>query len=233
MDGPIAAIANCASIIALQPADVIKTNYVVGSKSAKQIIVDIWNRGRLRAFYAGLAPNLISYPIFWATYFAALQKMDENWPAKHFVASVIGSTVANPFFVIKTRMQSSGEGIAKVCAAANKSGAKTYFKGLAGTYFGNIQFAAQFMIYDRLRARNYGDFAASFVAKFASAAVFYPFDIARTLQRNSDAGMTLRQTFAELWRGGNFYRGFWLYGMMSFARFYFTISLMNLMRREL
>ena len=136
MDGLIGLVSNVFSTILTHPIDVVKTNYqlVENSKNSKNsknknqsmnsIIKEIKNTRGVRGFYIGLLPNLSAYPIFWCTFFASNQIMNRYVSEKivsneygdkfikSYAAGLIGSSLTNPIFVIKTRMQdSNNEGV--------------------------------------------------------------------------------------------------------------------------
>src|SRR5579871_1323593 len=121
MDGVYGFVSNLASIALTHPIDVVKTNYqlhqfnMLGKPNTMNVIKNILKTRGVTGFYAGITPNLTTYPIFWSVYFAASQTFNNNrvvlfnnvYADKFFttyLASMIGSTLTNPLFVIKTRM---------------------------------------------------------------------------------------------------------------------------------
>jgi len=116
--GALAAILMC-------PLDVVKTRQQVqapGARSVWDTVLHVAKEEGARGFYRGLAPSLLTVPLFWGVYFpiygAVKAKLSyatsersgaAAWQhAHHVIAAVIAGaasdTVTNPLWVVRTRM---------------------------------------------------------------------------------------------------------------------------------
>lgn len=248
MDGVFGLIANVISTALTHPIDVIKTNFQLAqtrnvlenskNSNVKNIVRDVYQTRGFRGFLTGITPNLFTYPVFWAFYFASDQiirgkdnrKIVENNFLDEFVksysAGLLGSCLTNPLFVLKIRMQDSNRGnttsLFKMIKQTNALGYQIYFKGLGSTYLNNLKLAIQFPLYKILKDKTDSVVLSSFIAKVASSSFAYPFDLIRVHQRNSDSNLSTFKVGRELFNKNGFlgmYRGVFLYNAVSVPNF--------------
>eukprot|EP00041_Stephanoeca_diplocostata_P006558 m.88392 g.88392 ORF g.88392 m.88392 type:complete len:340 (+) comp16430_c0_seq8:271-1290(+) len=129
------------------------------------------------ALYSGLAPGLITVPMFWASYFPVYEAIKQRFShdeslgmtrapawAIHAGSSVLAGGMAdvltNPLWVIRTRLQTNalrGEasGCSSMVAEARRmyaaEGGRAFFKGLKATLLGLSHTALQFPIYEHIK----------------------------------------------------------------------------------
>lgn len=237
MEGLIALAANVASTTVLQPIDVIKTNYQVESSNrtpiaslARRIYADHGARG----FFRGLGPQLSTYPIFWSIYFQTKSmkvdltgnKIADN-AVKSYGASVVASALANPLFVVKTRLQTFESNVRPSILGMMKrlhteGGYSPFFRGLPATIANNTKLAIQFPMYDVLKEDyGYSSFTSSLVSKLSTSSLFYPLDLVRVQQRNA-SGLSSMEILKSIYSSQGvrgFYRGLLLYNAVSTPSF--------------
>jgi solute carrier family 25 (mitochondrial folate transporter), member 32 len=245
----------------IYPMEVIKTNYQVSrySKqnfSAIQIVKNIWKQDKFKGFYRGLSPHLMTQPMFYGIYFQS-NKFKHLLPSTNniigdkfiasFTAGMIASTVSNPFFVIRTRFQTSAIGQrAPNISIYNvykdiykKEGLIGLQKGLPSTLFNNSKLVIQFPLYDYLKERTDNIFLSSFTAKIISNTIFYPFDLIRTNQRNSKVKLNIMQTAKHIYQNSNpgisrymgFYRGALIYNSISIPNFVLLMFILEQLKK--
>lgn len=219
------------------PVDVVKTQYQVSKLPVKNIVSNIIKTDGVYGFYRGLPPHLMTYPIFWGVYFQTDKyKLNisnhqyVNKVASSLFASTVASTVANPLFVIKTRLQTenlkSTKSITTYSGMVRNiyrfEGVPGYFKGLYSTVLGNSKLAIQFPLYDYINEKTGSVVVSSLLAKTVSSTILYPTDLIRVQQRDSIKKMTIvdisKTIFKERGISG-FYRGCLLYNMVSVPNF--------------
>lgn len=180
--------------------------------------------------YAGYGAHALCYPTFWSTYFfttECIRRIDKSPDARTWqhscatalVSSLAGSTVSNPFFVVKTRMQTAAYGngglagvsflqVARGIYYSNSSFAKKSVKPFAAGWFAtqitNSKLILQMPLYELIVGRNKDSVAsattiatAATASKIATSTLFYPLDLVRTRQRNGDA-RSVGAIFAEI-----------------------------------
>ncbi|GLI82048.1 mitochondrial FAD carrier protein flx1 [Penicillium ochrochloron] len=174
--------AGVASTLCVHPLDLVKTRLQVDRSSPSRlgsslrIIREIsTHEGGLRAFYRGLAPNLIGNSTSWALYFLCygslkdairIYRGHEDWmltSSDYFLASsaagAFTSILTNPIWVIKTRMLASGAQspgaypsfMSGVRQIYHTEGMRGFYRGLVPSLFGVSHGAFQFMAYERLK----------------------------------------------------------------------------------
>lgn len=225
-------ISSTSSILACMltyPIDVIKTRYqILNNQNIRQVIRTITP---VTAYYKGLSYNLLTYPIFWGTYFEMDKHFKQYIPTtgQHYVdktvyalsSSIVASVISNPLFVLKTRYQTNNTNkyIAQIYRA---EGCKAFFKGLGATLINNTKLAMQFPLYDYIKLKHDNVLYASVISKFITSTMFYPFDLARSKQRDSPTKLTLTNIFKEiLVKDGpkGLFKGVTLYTMTTLPNF--------------
>ena len=201
------------------------------------------------AFYKGLAPHLIGITPSKAIYFLMYERsklwiggkgvFTQGSNQLHLVSAFVGgltaTTLTNPIWVLKTKLQISSEQMKRrgvinlIRQIALTEGPKGFMRGLSASYVGVGETALVFVVYERLKERasfkrqntgiglesimSYVSSAA--IAKSIAAVTFYPHEVARTRLREEGRKIkyrgfiqTLRIVFKEEGRRG-------LYGGMS------------------
>lgn len=204
MDGVYGFAANAISTTVTSPIDVIKTNYQIhrmrqNPLSTAEIVKDIWVKRGVRGFYTGLIPMISTYPIFWTLYFSTNEylshkKIFDSGLAdkftKSYICSLVGSSLTNPLFVLKTRVQNNNStqiSLINTIRETNKLGVRGYFKGLPSTLLNNVKLAIQFPLYDYIKDNTGSITLASSSSKIISSTIFYPLDLIRINQRTSNS----------------------------------------------
>jgi len=241
-DGLIGFLSSSMATALIFPVDVIKTNFQIRTEqairqSSLDIAKEIFKTKGLLGFYQGMAPQLATYPIFWSVFFPTKaliekQQLHNNYFANKimttYVSAAIGSTIANPLFVLKTNMQidrkNSMSGVAKKLYA--DSGLRWVTRGWTATMLNNNKLCIQFPLYDVLREKYNTDvISASFISKTVTTSLFYPLDLVRTKQR-SIGNMKLIQAFRVVLGHSGFtglYRGVMLNFITSTPNFVLTM----------
>ena len=144
--------------------------------------------------------------------------------------------IANPFFVIRTRLQTSKQTVKITPLIINiyhKEGLKGFQKGLSSSLLNNTKLVLQFPLYDYLK-KNYNTITSSFIAKFISNTLFYPSDLIRTNQRNSPIKITMLNATKQIYNIGGlfgFYRGVILYNCISIPNFVLMMLILENMKK--
>lgn len=234
-DALIGLLANSLSCVVTHPVDVVKTKYQVGASLRDSV------KGRL---FAGLGPNLCTYPIFWGVFFgtnAHLSTLYRRWGVSGhannivtaYSSSLIGSTLTNPLFVVKVRMQTGRRSLWETVREIR--GWSTYFRGLPSTCVSNSKLAIQFPLYSYLR-ENHSVLVASVLSKCVASTVFYPLDLVRTRQRNAGVSQSMlvvaRDVVREFGARGLF-RGLAMYHCYSTPNFVCMMLFTELFRTQL
>ena len=260
MDGLFGFIANGISTIITHPIDVVKTNYQLAQTRtdidgrnirARDIAHSVWRNRGAQGFYAGLTPNLCTYPIFWSVYFGTNQIMGEHRIsenryidtfARSYTAGLIGSGLTNPLFVLKTRMQNSRAdatrdsklSLTRIIRETNRLGMQVYYRGLGSTYLNNMKLAIQFPLYDLIKEQTDSVVLSSFTAKSISSSLTYPLDLIRVNQRNSDQKIGILQVGRQIRRQHGIrglYRGLFLYNAVNTPNFVIMMVGYEMMKR--
>ena len=241
---------SCASICT-HPIDIIKTQFQVTRLRKKRtqtkvttLIRNLYKQKGFRGFFNGVASNLLTYPIFWAVFFQTKKMLpttsDNKYADKftqYLAASGIGSIIANPLFVLKTRFQTLN---LKRPVDAHKSyahlvqkiyrneGLRGFYKGLTFSLINNTKITIQFPLYDTLIEQGYGVLYAALISKTVSTTIFYPFDLFRIIQRNSPKKLKILGIAKKVYsthglRG--FYKGVMLYNLTSTPNFVIMMCL--------
>ena len=178
-------------------------------------------------FFRGLRPTLVGIIPARSVYFFSYEQSKRflgNFGVKEggvpnalvagFSAGIASNTLTNPIWMIKTRCQlladsSAGQkvysGYRDACAAIYKEeGIGGFYKGIYASYWGCLEGATQFMIYEQLKTKlltrqnlrrerlglessdrlpKLGYFVAAAIAKGTASILTYPHEVARTRLR--------------------------------------------------
>jgi hypothetical protein len=247
MDGLIGIFSNSIAIAVTQPIDTLKINYqTTVSNSCKQPIIDVLKNtlktGGTRSLYSGLVPNMMSYPIFYGVFFQTKEGLRKHTIreneqldklAKYFIAGGIGSSVSNPLFVIKTRMQTNPNNIpaAKMISTIFKeNGLKGFYKGLNATLINNSKLTIQFPLYDIIKDKTDSIVISSGASKLLSNTIFNPFELIRTNQRNSKIKISILDVAKNIYKSKGirgFYHGTGIYNLASCSNFIVTMVILE------
>jgi solute carrier family 25 protein 33/36 len=133
----------------------------------------------VRALFKGLGPTLVGVApyraIYFYTYASSKQVLSKYLPAEStllhiasaFSAGFLAVTGTNPIWFVKTRMQldesRSGVGAREVINKLYKEkGIAGFYKGISASYFGIIETAIYFTIYEKLKKFSNEEFSPSF-----------------------------------------------------------------------
>lgn len=175
--GTVAGIITC-------PLEVVKTRLqssIVQLPSAPQsrqlflirFVKNIIETEGTRALFKGLAPNLVGVAPSRALYFCAYTKtkdyLNENFAsspdampvhaASAMAAGFLSSTLTNPIWFIKTRLQldqSRDSGTSAFSCAKSiyrESGLRGFYKGITASYFGISETILHFVTYEFIKSK--------------------------------------------------------------------------------
>lgn len=172
--GVAGTVASCIT----NPLEVIKTQ-LQSSNSAKchpsEIFKKILDTDGIPGFWRGLPPTLLGIVPSRSAYFYAYQKMktflDPTLPEGSppnaliagFTAGIVGNTLTNPIWMVRTRMQIlvdsaagqrqyAGYGDA-IKTIFREEGIGGFYKGISASYWGCAEGAMQFLIYEQLKTK--------------------------------------------------------------------------------
>jgi solute carrier family 25 protein 33/36 len=164
------------------PLEVVKTQLqssnteVLKAKGSPMAIAKrIMEQDGIAGFWRGLPPTLLGIVPSRSAYFYAYQrtktflhpKLPEGSPGNAlvagFTAGVVGNTLTNPIWMVRTRMQlmidhTAGQkqyaGYADAISTIFKQdGIGGFYKGISASYWGCAEGAVQFIIYEQLKTR--------------------------------------------------------------------------------
>lgn len=234
----------------VHPVDVVKVKYqdsiFYGKKlTPTRIFSNVWGTHGVKGFYRGLTPRLFTFPTFYSIYYQAEHEIKKHVDtgnqitdrmATSYTASVVGSVVANPFYVMTTKMQIHGGRQNPFSVLKNMlidSGPRSLFKGLPITLLNNTKLMIQFPLKDTLyEDYKWSSFSSSLIGKIAPLLAYYPLDLIRTIQRDSTEPLKMSEAAKSLYRNHGlrgFYRGIILYNLVSTTNF----VLLNIIRDTL
>jgi hypothetical protein len=199
------------------PVDLVKTQYqryrlINPNMNTTTIIKNIYKQKGYFGFYRGMLYHLSTYPIFWSLFFSSNSYFQNktNIFFGSLLASNISSIIANPLFVIKTRLQT--EIMRNQSNVTNlikniyiHEGLRGFYKGSMMTIMNNSKLSLQFPIYDYLKLKTDNVIFSACTAKIISSLIFYPFDIIRTNQRDSITKISAKYIFKHIYMSKGFY----------------------------
>lgn len=178
------------------------------------------------ALYKGLLPNLVGIAPSRAIYFTIYSKV------KHFLvnthlshsswthmlsalsASLSVSTITNPIWFLKTRLQLDTTECGKrrsiievIKEVFRHDGIGGFYRGLSASYIGSSETVVYFVIYERLKlimsahrgehSLSPADYACgAFVAKSIATVSFYPHEVVRTRLRQESAKANVKKVYS-------------------------------------
>eukprot|EP00535_Pseudo-nitzschia_heimii_P000897 CAMPEP_0197185916 /NCGR_PEP_ID=MMETSP1423-20130617/12908_1 /TAXON_ID=476441 /ORGANISM="Pseudo-nitzschia heimii, Strain UNC1101" /LENGTH=303 /DNA_ID=CAMNT_0042637097 /DNA_START=515 /DNA_END=1426 /DNA_ORIENTATION=- len=172
--GVAGTVASCIT----NPLEVIKTQ-LQSSNSAKCRPSDIFKKileaDGIPGFWRGLPPTLLGIIPSRSAYFYSYQRMKtflnpslpEGSPSNALIAGytagIVGNTLTNPIWMVRTRMQIladaaagqrqySGYGDA-IKTIFREEGIGGFYKGISASYWGCAEGAVQFLIYEQLKSK--------------------------------------------------------------------------------
>lgn len=218
-----------------ESSPLIKPRYSSALGALKTIIVDEGVNGAFK----GLGVALCTIPLFWGIYWQVYDhskvKIAEAVPMLplsigHMVSAVgagaVGNVVVNPFWVVKTRIQTqifthpskAQEGFFEIFRGIYyKEGLLAYYKGLNASLLGLSHVAIQFPLYEmfkgwaRIHRRGEEAFVdllmSSIMAKIIASSMTYPHEVLRArMQYNADAAKShLLAVFVKILREEGFF----------------------------
>lgn len=203
-------IASTKATIILYPLEVFKTNKQVGQ--FKKISLNSLNN--FNNLYRGLSPQILAQGVFYGSFFSFYNAKTQNISEKikqTFIAGSIGSLLANPFYVIKTRSQTNQKSVIKNFRL------RDCFRGLGFTYLNNTKLLIQFPLTDYLHEEKKINISfAAFLGKTIANFVLYPTDTIRTNLRNS-SNLGLMNVIKNI--HPHYFRGFLIFNLYSTPHF--------------
>lgn len=203
------------SLFAVYPIDIIKTQYQIMSNNSPKkvrlggIINNIYTKRGIPGFYKGFLSASITYPPFWGFYFyfSKHSEMFELTDYKYinkaigsFSSGFLASSINNPFFVIRQRMQTDilknkNTNYYNTIKNLRNEGILSFYSGWLYTQLNVLKLCIQFPADDYLKEKldkdtNLSDFnsrlISSSIAKCTSSYIFYPLEYLRTLARDEN-----------------------------------------------
>lgn len=175
--GVAGTIASCIT----NPLDVIKTQlqssntFGIARRSPIEIARRIVQQDGLPGFFRGLPPTLIGIIPSRSAYFYAYQQckhalgpyFPEGSPPNAllagFMAGIVGNTLTNPIWMVRTRMQIFADAAAgqrsyngysdAIMTIFKEEGIGGFYKGIQASYWGCIEGSVQFILYEQLKTR--------------------------------------------------------------------------------
>jgi solute carrier family 25 protein 33/36 len=221
------------------PLEVLKTRYQArthtgNGHSPLTAMRQIAKTEGIRGLWRGLMPTLVgtvpSRAIYFNVYSFCKHELSkcssEENPLVHFssagIAGVISTTITNPIWMIKTRLQLEKEthsGVVKTTLNVVKNeGVMSLWKGVSASYLGVFETCAQWVLYEKMKTAYSHKFQVtkqdidpkillSFgsVSKIVAAISWYPHEVIRTRLREIDAPYKgLVDCFASIVRNEGF-----------------------------
>lgn len=239
------------------PIDLIKVRLQVTNVDTKKnehnkvitinkLATDIYKKNKIHGFYRGIYSHLMTYPIFWSAYFPISNQISASKLSGYkyldkfvtcYGASVVASSLSNPLFVTKTRLQTDGlknsynnsetyfKNISTIEVIKNiykNEGIFSFWKGLKPTLVTNLKLGVQFPFYDYLFDKTNYVFISAFLSKTIISSIAYPLDIIRTYQRDTSTNISINTIIKNIYKNHGvigFYKGVGLYNLVTVPNF--------------
>ena len=230
------------AVVATSPLEVIKMNAQVTSSKLSMVSMfkDVYKTHHFKGFYKGLVSSMIAQPGYWTFYWPIYNNLKEKYSIDGqldlttkmgiiFLSSSVASMTINPFFVFKTRFQTSvmkknHDGSLKnpnltyktlIVDMARNEGIRGFYKGNLVAQFKNTQMMIQMPLYDYI---NNSSFMNSFFGKndvifmdksflsgvaaktVASCAIYYPVDSIRTNIRDNVENKSITTIIRDIYK---------------------------------
>lgn len=187
----------------------------------------IFERDGIAGFWKGMRPTLVGIIPSRSVYFYSYEKTKSwlgsvgvkeggipNALVSGLAAGVSGNTLTNPIWVVKTRMQLMADSSAgqqmytgyrdAIRSIFKQEGVGGFYKGISASYWGCLEGATQFMIYEQIKTKIIAKqnlrreeqglqptdqlpklvyFFSAALAKGTAAIITYPHEVARTRMR--------------------------------------------------
>lgn len=159
----------------LQSSNTAKGEFITGRGHPLVVAKQIMKKDGITGFFRGLPPTLVGIIPGRSAYFYAYERTKEwldplfpegtpiNAVISGLSAGIVGNTLTNPVWMIRTRMQilpdaSAGQrayaGYGDAIASIWKNeGLGGFYKGLAASYWGCSEGALQFLMYEQFKTR--------------------------------------------------------------------------------
>ena len=140
-----------------------------------EVAKTIMNQDGVSGFFRGLPPTLVGIIPSRSAYFYAYQRiktfLDPTLPEGSppnaliagFFAGIVGNTLTNPIWMVRTRMQllidhTAGQRqytgyVDAITTIFKEEGLGGFYKGITASYWGCAEGAMQFLIYEQLKTR--------------------------------------------------------------------------------
>jgi hypothetical protein len=250
MDGLIGLSGSIVAVSLTHPIEVIKTNYQVLRNSSSPLssfgtIKYIYNNRGFKGFFKGLPVSLTSQPVFWGMFYQtkslnlhfSSNKINNDF-INNVVCGLVGSLVANPLYVLKTRFQArtNTDTYFKMAYDMYKTEKITqFFAGYPSTALNNLKLGIQLPLYSYFKENNQmNTFYSAGMSKIISGSLFYPLDIIRTLQRNNSETLSFIKSMRIIYEKNGligFYRGVMIYNIYSTPNFIILMYITDFLQK--
>lgn len=173
-------VAGTVASVITNPLEVIKTqlqssNLEISKKSPLSVGKAIFKQDSFPGFFRGLPPTLIGIIPSRSAYFYCYQrtkkflspKLPEGSPGNAlisgFLAGIMGNTITNPIWMVRTRMQLINDNAAgqrdyagyadAITTIYKEEGVGGFYKGITASYWGCAEGAMQFILYEQIKSR--------------------------------------------------------------------------------
>ena len=159
----------------LQSSNAAKGGSLFGSRSPVALARRIMEQDGVAGFFRGLPPTLVGIIPSRSAYFYAYQRCKvalgpytpegsvPNALVSGLVAGIIGNSLTNPIWMVRTRMQiladqSAGQRvyagyIDAITTIFKEEGIQGFYKGIFASYWGCTEGALQFIMYEQIKTK--------------------------------------------------------------------------------
>ena len=210
------------------PLEVITTNMQMNSKNVRHVCYDICRTSGIKGYYRGSYNTILGKTMFQPIFFLSYEKLKEknyNYAVSSYLAAALGSTICNPFYVLKTREQISLKK-ERLIKTLRRGDFGVLYKGLFLSLILNFELATSLPIYEYSKTKlndfningSFNIFLSSFLAKLLASSLFFPINTIRIVVRNSISNLSVAESFYKIKsKAGykSFYSGFLVYSIRS------------------